>query len=253
MHNKSTFGIFSIASLLLFCIWSKADNPARLPPQNSTCSRFNEAITFYASFDGYATADLSAGNGAPQNNGDTAEWGDGRWNKALCGLAKPLQYIAKDNIDLTRPGGIVMWISPQNWTHQEQPGYIHFIVVNYQGITFQISRMGDPVNHEKLYAWFKMGAKGVINSAGNTLKWDNGWHLLAANWGRGFIEFSLDGNSFHREATPKSTPYTGNNPGIMYIGAGGAGSNPYLMDELFIFNRPLTNDEVNWVYRLAKK
>jgi hypothetical protein len=230
-----------------------ADSPAHLPPQNPVETRFNDAITFYASFDGYATADLSAGNGAPQNNSDTAEWGNGLWNQALYGLTKPLQYIAKDNIDLTRPGGIVMWISPQNWTHQEKPGYIHFIVVNSGGITFQISRMGDPVNHENLYAWFQAEGKGVIDSAGNTLKWNTGWHLLAANWGNGFIEFSLDGNSFHREATPKPTPYNGNNPGIMYIGAGGSGSYPYLMDELFIFNRPLTNNEVKWIYQSAKK
>jgi hypothetical protein len=254
---KSTFSVLIpgviLAATSHFKRPAMADSPTPLPPQNPLVSRFNEDITFYASFDGYATADLSVGNGTPQNYSDTAKWSDGYWNKALVGLAKPLQYQAINNIDLTSPGGIVVWISPQNWTHQEKPGYIDFIYIHSQGITLQISRMGNIVNREKLYAWFNPNGKGVIDSVGSTLKWDSGWHLLAANWGNGFIEFSLDGNSFHREATPKPEPYSGKDPGIINVGGGADGSYPYLMDELCIFNRPLTNDEVQWVYQSTKK
>jgi hypothetical protein len=246
---KSTFSIFSVTLLLLFCNRSRADDPARLPPQNPALFRFNDAITFYASFDGYATADLSNGKGAPRNS--EANWADGIWHQALRGMTKPLEYEALGNIDLTRPGALTMWISPQNWTHQGNPAYIHFVVINSQGITFQISRMGDAVNQEKLYAWWKAGSKGVIDAVGNTKQWQSGWHLLAANWRNGYIEFSVDGAAFHRVATAKTVLYTGKNPGTIHIGAGG--NTPYLMDELLIYNRPLENDEVKWMYQSIQK
>lgn len=250
---KSTFSAVVYTALIVatlsFVCPAKADTFTPLPPQNPVISRFNDAITFYSSFDGYVTADLSDGNGTPQKGEDRTEWDNGIYNKALRSLAGPVQYEAKDNIDLTAPGGVVMWVSPQNWTHKSPPGYINFILVNYQGVTLQISRMGSLVNTEKLYAWFKTRNKGAIANNGSSLKWDSGWHLLAANWGSGYVEFSLDGSAFNRAVATVTTPYSGKDPGIISVGSGGAGSYPFLTDELFIFNRPLTNDEVQWIYQ----
>jgi|GEM_PF-2008256 len=249
--------LFGVALLSFFSFSHSADTEkySALPSLNPVLARFNEDITFYASFDGYVTADLSVGEGAPRNSGDKTDWNNGIVGQALHDMAEPLEYTAQGNIDLVRPGALTMWISPQNWMHEGNPEYIHFVVVNIGGVTLQVSRMGDAVNTEKLYAWFKAGPKGAANVVGDTLKWQQGWYLLAVNWGAGYVEFSVDGGAFTRIAAPSLPdlkPTT--DPGMLYIGAGGvggAGNTPYLMDELFVFNRPLKNSEVQWIYQLS--
>src|SRR5262249_25226795 len=82
---------------------------------------------------------------------------------------------------------------------------------------------------------------------GDTTTWstDNTWHLVVASWGNDRIGLSVDG------APPTITrvPWL---PGIPtgggYLYVSGIGSPGFSTDELFIFNRPLANDEISWLY-----
>lgn len=244
--TKSTF--IALVCLRLFSLPAKrarADDYSSLLPQNPALSRFNDDITFYTSFDGYSVADLSVGKGSPRE-GAAPQWSDGIWNKALRGMAKPLTFEAHGNIDLIRPGAMTMWVLPQNWTHGGNPSYIHFVVVNYQGITLQVSRMGSAVNREALYAYMKIGSKGEFVKVGSSKDWKNEWHLLSVNWGEGYMEFSVDGSSFRRINTPIKER-TNKDSGAIQIA--GSGATPYLMDEFFIYNRPLQNEEMKWMWK----
>jgi hypothetical protein len=48
-------------------------------------SILNPSVSFYASFDGHATADSSIGKGMPTGNAKNLEWKPGIWGQALQG------------------------------------------------------------------------------------------------------------------------------------------------------------------------
>lgn len=230
------------------------------PAPNPALAKFGEAITFYASFDQSATADLSNGDGQSVDVASPIKLQPGLRGQAfLAGQGgQRFFYQNKDNLDLTKPGAVAVWISPQQWQRDPEkiPTFPIFSATGY-GQWLLLARMGNKVNEEVLYAYNKAGDNEVTVTSGNSLNWKDGeWHLLVCNWRDDSIAFSLDGAAPHRVSAPWRAQATGE-PGKFYVGTENNYSDPtilqrYLVDELMVFNRPLTTDEIIWLYTQLK-
>jgi len=223
---------------------------------NPALQQFNQAITFYASFDGHAIADLSIGKGAPTGNAQNLEWKPGVWGQALQGRNVNLIYDATDNVDLLHSGSLMVWIAPSDeWTDADEPVQLGFVIIHTQGKSLLLARQGGKNNGQALMAIFgsKTGdaATRALIQSGNTTQWKKGeWHLLAVNWSKGYVELSVDGNRFTKGISPAPTaPPTDDKSEYIALAGRSTEKSPYLMDELMVLNRPLTNDEVKVLFQ----
>jgi hypothetical protein len=223
---------------------------------NPALQQFNQAITFYASFDGHATADLSNGKGVPTGNAQNLEWKLGVWGQALQGRNVNLLYDATDNVDLLHSGSLMMWIAPSDeWTDADDPIQLSFAVIHDQGKSLSLARQGGKNNGQALMAIYGPqtgdAATRALIKNGDTTHWKTGeWHLLAVNWSKGYVELSMDGNRFIKGISPAPDALPTDDKSE-YIALAGRSTekSPYLMDELMILNRPLTNDEVKVLFQ----
>jgi hypothetical protein len=70
------------------------------------------------------------------------------------------------------------------------------------------------------------------------------------NWSKGYVELSVDGNRFTKGISPApDAPPTDDKNEYMALAGRSTEKSPYLMDELMILNRPLTNDEVKVLFK----
>lgn len=219
-----------------------ADTPAVL-------QRFNSSITFYASFDHLpADADLSTGDGKANVPARPHELRDGLFGKALLCGQTPVSYQAAGNIDLARPGALAVWISPQDWKRQGETPYLFFVLLHGAGRGIMMGRMGGTANQEVLYAHAQVGQQTASVLSGHTRDWHSGgWHLLVLNWRAEAVEFSVDGGELQRGGTPWFAGATGEGGGLN-VGNEGTPNQQYLADELTVFDRPLTNEEIRWLW-----
>lgn len=274
--TKATWRSAALAAVLLGAATMSAVRAAETPPAASTpatnaapapnpaLAKFGAAITFYASYDQSAVADLSTGDGQPVDVKSPIKLQPGLRGQAfLAGQGgQRFFYEEKGNLDLTHPGALAVWISPQQWQRDADkiPTFPILSASGY-GQWLLIARMGNKVNREILYAYNQGGdaksGHSVTVPNGNSLDWKDGeWHLLVCNWRDNAIEFSLDGASPSRSNAPWREQTTGE-PGKFYVGTENNYSDPtvvqqYLVDELMIFNRPLAPDEMTWLYNQLK-
>jgi len=225
---------------------------------NPALEQFNPAITFYASFDGHGEADLSVGDGTPYGNAQNLQFAKGIYGQALAARNNTLIYHAKDNIDLSKSGSLLMWISPaDDWTDADAPIQLGFASIHNQGETLMLARQGGKVNRQALMAIFAPEVMNLQTRAltknSNTTSWAKGeWHLLAMNWSKGSVELSVDGNSFIKKISASPPTPNEDTRADLAIAGNSTEKSPYLMDELMILNRPLTNDEVNLLFTASK-
>jgi hypothetical protein len=223
---------------------------------NPALQQFNQAITFYASFNGHATADLSNGKGTPTGNSQNLEWKPGVWGQALQGRNVNLIYDAKDNIDLLHSGSLILWIAPAGeWTDADDPIQLSFAVIHDQGKALSLARQGGKNNDQALMAIYGPNTGDAATRAliknGGTSQWKSGeWHLLAVNWSKGYVELSVDGNRFTKGISPTpDAPLTDDKNEYIALAGRSTEKSPYIVDELMILNRPLTNDEVKVLFQ----
>jgi hypothetical protein len=245
-------GVVLIA-LLCGTMMACADALVSAPSANPALDKFGADITFYASFDHVASADLSNGDGAARDPKAEIELKPGLWGQAFLSGQKNSVYNAAQNIDLSKPGAIAVWISPFEWKRDPAKiPYLFFLNIIDHGRQLMLARMGDPRNKEAIYAYGKAGNTGKSVKAGNSLQWKNGeWHLLAANWRGSDFEFSLDGGALQRQDMPAFENASGK-PGQIFAGSKGDPDQQYLMDELMVLDRPFSPDEIQWMWRQYK-
>lgn len=240
-------------ALLLCAAPSHADAPGGSTPAttnpaatNPAPEKFGAAVTFYASYDHGAAADLSNGEAAPRDKKLVIETKPGLWGNAFLSGATAITYDAAGNMDLSKPGAIALWISPYEWKREEgkDAGYIFFAKVMDQGRQVMLARMGNPLNKEAVYAYGQASEKGQSVRGGDSRQWKNGeWHLLVANWSNTALEFSLDGGTLNRQNVPGFETTEGK-PGQLFVGSKSGEAAQFLVDELMILNRPLAQDEI---------
>lgn len=230
------------------------------PGDNPAQKRFNRAITFYLSFDKSPRADLAGGSPDPVPVTGDAEFHPGLYGRAmaLIDATKPgtfvvIGYPTLDNVDVTRPGSLAVWLAPHHWDRGQKTEYFWPVKIMSSGVQLMLGRMGGQPN-EPIYLWAKVGdTKDVCLIAGDTHDWKEGeWHLWVMNWRPQSIEFSVDGGACQRQDLPAKINSEGDRTGQIFLGQGGA-SCRYLLDELMVLDRPLANEEIQWIYEEGMK
>ncbi len=230
---------------------------SRPDPSNPALAKFDNAITLYVSFDHLPLiADMSGGDGRPANISGLTVLEPGLYGRAL--LLGPLlrwpgiSYKAAHNIDLSKPGALAVWISAYHWRrNQNKTPYLFFVEVNDRGRVLGLARMGVFQNHEAVYAYAGVGGKVVSIIAGNSLRWRTGqWHLLVVNWRSEALALSLDGRlPGQTSLAPTGFPQAHGPPGCLVLHGGLSPLEPCLLDELLVFNHPLSGREIQWLWR----
>ncbi len=248
MKNKTLIVASTLFQFLGLSIVAHAQTPENINP---TLEKFSSAITFYASYDQTIDADLTngKGKGTPRDAKSDIAYQPGKWGQAFLSGLQSVSYSAAQNVDLSKPGSMAVWISPYEWQRDAQqiPG-LYFVNVLDQGRQIMLSRMGENRNREAVFAYGKAGNKGLSAKNGNSSGWQNGeWHLLIVNWRNAEFEFSLDGRSVRRQEMPEFEKATGKS-GQIIVGAIGRKNQQFLVDELMILNRPLATEEIQWLW-----
>lgn len=248
------------------CLVGRADvilaqAPAANQTENPALKHFDRSITFYASFDGTLRADLAKGKPDPTNVEGAPQFLPGLYGQAMLlnDLPKPGRYIQivypiLDNIDVTKPGSLAVWCSPKNWVRNDQEDYFWPVnIMANNGVQLMFGRQGQLLNPTRrtdmLYLWARFGeAKGVSVIGGDSLRWKNDeWHLWVMNWRSSSVEFSMDGGALQRQDMPARISPGGDRAGNLLVGPS-APTCRYLLDELLVLDRPLSEDEIKWMY-----
>jgi len=210
---------------------------------------------FYASFDGYAQADLSPGAAGPLNPLPAAAanpFVPGLFGQALASGAFTVSYHL--DADRTRQGSFVAWVAGNRWTKEDQ-GYFWVFRMHDQRGGLLAGRMGGG-NRQALYAHISRGGKGTSAAQGSSQNWKDGdWHLLVVNWRSDSVEFSLDGglpNQARLATVPPENPAAKATPAMLIVSSEQNGANQLLMDEVLVFNAPLTPADIQWLYESGK-
>ena len=245
-----------VALVVMACGSLRAQSSA----ENPALERFSRAITFYLSFDGTLRADLANGKPDPREVTGDAQFQPGLYGKAMTmtDATKPGTYVIVgypmlDNVDVTKPGSLVVWLSPYGWRRNEPIPYIWPVkIMGNVGVQFMFGRMNQP--SEPIYLWGKLGnLKDVCLMHGSSLGWKDGeWHLWVMNWRSSSVEFSLDGGPLVRQDLPGKINADGDRAGLLFLSQGGP-SCRYLLDELLVLNRPLTEEEIKFIYEQGMK
>ena len=220
---------------------------------NPVIARLNTAITFYAGFNGHAVADLSLGLGAPTGNFNDLQWIGGKQGQGLQAKNNALIYEAAGNIDFAKPGALAVWVALGARLDREAPVQLGFATIRHRGTGLALARQGGIKNNESLMAIVgsninQQNTRALVLS-GTSKHWqENQWHLLVVNWGTDYVELSIDGGLFKRTTVNFPLYNHTEQAGSMSIAGNGTEQSPYRLDELYIFNRPLTVEESRFLF-----
>lgn len=232
--------------------------------EDPSLKKFADAITFAATFDEDSKADISLGAAKPMNTYGDATFVPGLYGNALQ-LDKPANpkegeapvsvlcvvYHSDDNVKLSAPGSMVMWICPIDDLGSEPIGYYWPITVMVNGEELQMARQwqnngGNRQESSNLFAKTEK-SPGITLGAPSAAHWNKGeWHLLVANWEKNGISYSVDGKT-PTNLDMKEPFKADDDHGLLIIGQQGL-DRRYLIDGFMLLNRPLDETEIQWIY-----
>ena len=207
----------------------------------------NDGLLFHADFNGSFKAVKAAGSAdmKPSTETTAAErFAEGREGKGLLignKDGKEKFYVtvpAAKNIDAAQ-GSISFWVKPLDWTGKSKD-FNMFVSANQAGNNnFYVYKYSDQ----------NMGFCSINNKKSqlkvfNPWKWKtNEWHHLVYVWDKDTEKLYVDGNeevTFKRNLS--SNPVT-----LLRVGTRGWGveKGMTVIDELKIYNRPLTEEDIN--------
>ncbi|MBI4026378.1 MAG: hypothetical protein HY360_15440 [Verrucomicrobia bacterium] len=259
--TRTTFAACFLLGSIVGTVLAQSPSPQTKRAENPALKRFGREITFYLSFDDEAIqADLANGKSEPTTVDGEPQYLPGLYGKAmlLSGVSKSgawvsVDYPTLDNVDLTKPGAAAVWLSPHGWVRGDVEDLFYPIKIMSGGAQLMFGRQGQLINplrrNDMVFLWAKVGeTKDISLPGGGSLDWKNGgWHLWVMNWRSNSIEFSLDGGAPQRQDLPAKIPPDGDRAGHFII-AMQVASCRYLLDEIFVLDRPLDGDEIKWMY-----
>jgi len=212
-------------------------------------------VSFQLTFDGDSlTPDMAAGDFkfTPTKTPRFVEGLKGRALVAGDGSGYAI-YPRERNAPLATRGAISLWVCPVTWTHVNGGNTVLLMTTN---ASFYLQRQGplhDPdgglVRAEGVQ--FLMLAKTTGNNClmFGTEDWPlHKWRLLVANWSWPMMQFSLDGGEF-QSLTLKQNPAEADFGGFL---VGSDGGEETLLDEVTIYRRPLSLQEVQTIYEALR-
>lgn len=255
--SKSQFSNTALLLILFgFCYPCIADeiSPSPLPATefselNKVIMKFRENLIFHAPFNDSPLAILSEGKNEPASKNDIG-YAQGKFGNALSNGT--LRYDGKKNIDV-RSGSAVFWMEICRETPSNTEGYFEPFVFMFDQGQYHFSKF-DARNKAPTFFYFQSGAtsKQAHNYA-STLNWKKGdWHLVTCTWGPGFIRYSIDGDTYQENNT---IPVNNADPGFVRfeIAAKSQPSLSIAIDEFMLFNHPLSQEEIKWIWETTGK
>jgi len=230
------------------------------PAIENVISKFNNALIFHAAFDEMSNASISNGSNEPKTQKDI-EYGPGKSGKALSNGT--IVFPGQENLD-SLSGTAILWVEVYriNPPAKNETAFFPLDIRIYDdkrksAAMFRIGKM-DSKNNAKIYSYFQGGGGGVGCTVrtvycGNSLNWEKSkWHLLAFAWNPGCIQMSLDGQPFVKDNT---IPLI-SGKAVQIIVAAVSPRNAQAavsVDEVMVFNCPLSDDEINWIWNSMGK
>jgi len=206
-------------------------------------------VLFYAGFEGTAEA-VAVGSGTAQGHDGGPKFSAGRRGQALLSGegAGGVTYAVEGNLRADR-GSVEFWVCPQDWAGTDHQFHIFFdargpgwlLVYKFtspgQGL-FLISERRETESWDTIRQDLRQFKPGE-------------WHHLAATWNRREARFYLDG----QPSAPARRPQIPEGlSGRFFVGdqSWQSGRRAHsLIDELYIYDRALSPQEVAWAYEHA--
>jgi hypothetical protein len=244
------------AALLLLAL-STACHPGRnedaLETKSSALTK--GAITFYLSYQQpQAKAQLSGGGDTARESGQIVQ-ADGVFGKGDSVTTPSLTWPKKNNIELTKPGSMSIWIKPTAlWAAVEFP-----LMLFDGGRKLMVYTSTGPLR-ARIEDWSgTVGPNGTRWSEvaqGSTSTWasDPRWHLIVITWTIDTLSLSLDGAPANRTTIPWGTSLPASDGGWIYAGGWGNtwpdnGVASYVTDEMIVLDRQMTDGESQWMWQ----
>ncbi|HLC47377.1 MAG TPA: LamG-like jellyroll fold domain-containing protein [Candidatus Nanoarchaeia archaeon] len=232
---------------------------------------------FYASYDSGVNADY-AGSTAAQQRSSIALAGlsEGRFMDALeLGQGQGVNYPSQGNLDITK-GSVEFWFSPR-WTSNPSSTEKHaifeaydnndkdWLVILEQGedLIFNIVRDAGVAGQETVFTAMRQGTR-VTSAEPDPMFEEDGWYFMTATWDSTTPNLD-DRMELFMNADTEDNYYSGNladlsglslsSNGIISVGYSkfqGIGDVEGKIDQLRIFNTPLTQSQILSDYRTSR-
>ena len=218
-------------------------------------------ITFYHSFDNGPEADLALGGVKVDWQNGTIKFGEGlRGSKALvCGAGGGLlRFNRKNTLDFDHPGTLVLFYRPFGWEEQATQKLQRMFIWGIESSKGYIGIQGanDPkslcMNDREFHLMFLYGAR--IPSATYCIPppgaaGRDGWHMIALTWAGAEYSFKWDRRPLLKFTHPMPVKDSDFPCPVFSIGTASAWN--YMLDDVIIYRRRLSNDELDAIFREA--
>lgn len=220
-----------------------------------------DAVTFHLSFDGESMLpDLAEGDKFiprifPSYNGNFKKplFEERIAGKALVLGTGSASYPVEGNVPFRTRGAIAFRVKPLEW---KRPNDSNVLFVMTGDSTFYIERQG-PLRkngkirrQESVLYLVKATREQKLFTCLYGGVWQNGkWYLLVANWSWPVIQLSVNASGFSGKSLPQR-PVEGLFTSLV---VGSRGGSKALLDELVVFRRPISPNEVHLLYSLRRK
>ncbi|HIE52536.1 MAG TPA: LamG domain-containing protein [Armatimonadetes bacterium] len=210
--------------------------------------RVEAGVTFYAGFEGTVEA-RAVGSGTGVVEGGEVKFAPGKRGLALLsgdGLGW-VSYAVEGNLRLEE-GSIEFWVCPQNWSGDDNKFHVFFEAKAQGWLLIYCAPYygGMLLTSDRTDVWTRVSHSVRHFRPGQ-------WHHLVATWSRREICLYLDGQPSARRPWPRRPAQVGDR---FYLG-----DRPWhlprnaqsLVDELYLYDRALTEREVQWLYAQASQ
>lgn len=227
--------------------------------ENPACILHSDNVTFHMTFDqGDCIADMAGGNAEPSSKKvkTPVSFDDkGLFGKAM--KSGECRYPAAGNLDLSKPGTVIFWVSP-TWettmpANGKEPGFTAFSATgraaDYEYDLIMGKMKGQPWGHGHInnYVQYRPAAIKHVNcirfSAGKTATWPRGeWRMFACTWKPGTITNSVNGTP---SASSNLVKMTSGTTRFFVLKS----PENILLDEVVFLNKALTDEELAKIYQ----
>lgn len=226
--------------------------------ENPVYKLFPSAVLFHVSFDNDSgEAEFASGRSEPVKKSGGVAYGEGVFGgKSLA--SGELRYDALKNLDFTRPGSIIFWISASGWPSErpadgKEPGFkvLHVYGKDYEFIMGKMGGQPAGVAHMNFYFQYPPPKKPSCCINFNTAAFRPGeWKMLVASWSPETLSNSVN---LRTENGGKPLIRT---PTVSFVIGSSPEKNPrypVLVDEVVVLNRALSGEEVKTLYEESLK
>lgn len=228
-------------------------------PTTPTLDLLSDDILFYMSFDDASpAAQMAVGQAKASRVKGTVRLKPGLWGKALLfgdGEGAELEFPMAGNMPVPRPGGLSFWICPFAWKRADDEPSVYFFRASGRG-TICLQRqgaLGGGRRRNNCFCFTCHGLPGIPNVSASTVSgatrsWKNGqWHLIVINWRPSLLEAWLDGQPLRSITLKRPIRPDEFATGTFHLGM--LKAEPTLMDDFAIYRRPLTDAEVQKLWK----